>query len=681
MNPNVPIINLPIKSSETMSYNRDIPSTTTDKGQFKALLGQVSGIQQKGYGTGKSIFTDVASEFKSVAEAVPKGQASNSIDVLVLLEKLNLYGLGNTEGSVEALPNDTGTVESIQKRLKEFVLRVIKDRTSCGLTGNPNLTGNENIKIQPADSSLQTYTNVMSKDDVNTLTFENSDIKKLIEEVEDETITVEELVTLISRLNFFNSSTQGLQRTTSQEQITAELNNVLQQFNSLVPKGLENAALTNNLETPKQKIIEVLREYVTGQNDSNNSITGEDNFLSSEVSKELQNLLNNDSSTDNTKLLSVMQKMIANEEVPQEIKSLLKQYEIISQYGFEEVQLTEDSNINLSLPEEDKSFMIHQIMKTGNIEADINNVNEGLIVGKDEKNEVDYLKTKFIESEDKPQIKTHKFYSLLSNSISGEKTITEAQTVVEEKAVKKEWMANNHLEYPNKTIAVNISALDGHSLLKEAIQSENKLIKPDKSLSFTKNFEETTSKKEEKFLEGLIDNKTEAKDDKINILINHTKSLDVKTEDITVKERMSINKSTFVSDIIKSVKFMERSSLKELRVSIAPKELGEIIITVTIEAGKMKTSIAASNKEAYNLLVANAEEIRGSFNNNEIRIQDFSTNIYNGDTTFFKDGSQRQRNEGQGNRSPGKVLGNGEDAGDLTLENDSIIESQINILA
>ncbi|NLM33915.1 MAG: hypothetical protein GX206_00585 [Clostridiales bacterium] len=153
-------------------------------------------------------------------------------------------------------------------------------------------------------------------------------------------------------------------------------------------------------------------------------------------------------------------------------------------------------------------------------------------------------------------------------------------------------------------------------------------------------------------------------------------------EPMQVQSEVVVNRVTFVNDIIKAVKFMETSNLKELKVSINPKEIGELLITVTMESGKMKANIEANSKESYNLLMSNLDEIKKAIGNNEISLQDINVSINQGDTTFFKDSSQRQdrQNENSSNTIRTTKLALEEDV-DISEVNDNLNDSQINMLA
>ena len=187
--------------------------------------------------------------------------------------------------------------------------------------------------------------------------------------------------------------------------------------------------------------------------------------------------------------------------------------------------------------------------------------------------------------------------------------------------------------------------------------------------------------KEEAFLKGILEDKDKG-EGKINLFMNYLK---VSTSAESPNENQSevvVSKVNFVNDIIKTVKFMETSSLKELKVSINPKEIGELLITVTMESGKMKANIEANSKDSYNLLMSNLEDIKKTMASNEVSLQDINVSINQGDTTFFKDSSQRQENQNDSSNT-------GLRARKLSLDDDviiaedseSLIDSQINMLA
>ncbi|MBU5299882.1 flagellar hook-length control protein FliK [Clostridium sporogenes] len=197
------------------------------------------------------------------------------------------------------------------------------------------------------------------------------------------------------------------------------------------------------------------------------------------------------------------------------------------------------------------------------------------------------------------------------------------------------------------------------------------------------NLKENTSK-EDKLLKGLLEDKEQLAGEKINKAVNFMSHLKNSKDinELSSKETLGnlvINKNTMNADIIKSIKYMELNNVKDLTVKIMPKELGEVFIKLTMEGGIMKANIGATTKEAYNLLNSNMQLIEDKLQNSGIKVQELSLNIYNEDTTFFKQGNEKGENS-----NPSKS----NDKADLSSideiqeeENISTIDGNVNILA
>ncbi|MCW6074375.1 flagellar hook-length control protein FliK [Clostridium sporogenes] len=197
------------------------------------------------------------------------------------------------------------------------------------------------------------------------------------------------------------------------------------------------------------------------------------------------------------------------------------------------------------------------------------------------------------------------------------------------------------------------------------------------------NLKENTSK-EDKLLKGLLEDKQQSAGEKINKAVNFMSHLKNSTDinELSSKEALGnlvINKNTMNADIIKSIKYMELNNVKDLTVKIMPKELGEVFIKLTMEGGIMKANIGATTKEAYNLLNSNMQLIEDKLQNSGIKVQELSLNIYNEDTTFFKQGNEKGKNS-----NPSKS-GNKENLSSMDEipeeENISTIDGNVNILA
>lgn len=188
-----------------------------------------------------------------------------------------------------------------------------------------------------------------------------------------------------------------------------------------------------------------------------------------------------------------------------------------------------------------------------------------------------------------------------------------------------------------------------------------------------------TGKKEEELLKSLTtDDKSDNQDPKITNFMNKFAIMkNDKAEAIKLPE--VINQKNLAGDIIKTLKYMEINSMKNLTVKINPKELGEVVINITMEAGAMKAAITASNKEAYNLLQMNLQDINSKLNNNDVKISNLSLNVYSEDTTFHSNESGREKQNQGNNKNQSKVQGISLD--EETTKEDLGLESNVNKLA
>jgi Flagellar hook-length control protein len=187
------------------------------------------------------------------------------------------------------------------------------------------------------------------------------------------------------------------------------------------------------------------------------------------------------------------------------------------------------------------------------------------------------------------------------------------------------------------------------------------------------------SKGDESFLKNLLSDNND-KISRVTNFMSQFNNMKVDNNAVSDLEKVVINKNTIGTDMIKALKYMQTNNMKDLTVKINPKELGEVVIKITMESGVMKASINAANKEAYSLLNSNLSDITSKLQNNDIKIQDLSLNLYNEDTTFFKDGSDKNRS---GSEQKGKkaetVDAIGED--EIGIDSQNETDSNVNILA
>lgn len=223
---------------------------------------------------------------------------------------------------------------------------------------------------------------------------------------------------------------------------------------------------------------------------------------------------------------------------------------------------------------------------------------------------------------------------------------------------------------------------EGSKLHSENTQAEtlvSAVAKNDGKSSETKlSMESGNSKTDEDFLKNLLSDNNNGKISKVTNFMAQFNNAKIENANVANVDNLVINKNNLGADIIKTVKFMELNNMKDLTVKINPKELGEVVIKLTMESGAMKATITASNKEAYNLLNSNLIDMTNKLQNSDMKIESLALNVYNEDTTFFKDGSNSQRsneeNKGRKGNSVGAIA-------EEEIDNLSAVDNNLNILA
>lgn len=198
--------------------------------------------------------------------------------------------------------------------------------------------------------------------------------------------------------------------------------------------------------------------------------------------------------------------------------------------------------------------------------------------------------------------------------------------------------------------------------------------------------------KEEKLLTSLADPNKEKSEsvisknnNKMNKVFNFLSQFErVAPENKVVQapEKYNINKSQFVDDMIKNFKYMDKNGTKEMTVKIVPKELGEVVIKLTMEGNFIKASVTATNKETYNLLNSNLHEIVNKLTNENMKIQSFNINLYNGDTAFLSQNSDNHNFSGQQDRRNSSNTRTNDINTNIEVHSEEVHEqNNINILA
>lgn len=655
MNNYVPIINALNKINTSQQFKRDMSCLTKEGDGFKSLLGQFTSTETASTEISPNQIKDIFKEMKGFVQQLNDDKL---VSKLGIVKNLDSTDLDNSEllTKVEELIKNADLPQDIQSKLENYIERLDTLFLETGDINKENLSNVVYSDLKYNYSMDNKYnTKVKSEKTSSSIDGETGEaLKAVLEDLDEETASLEEVLKLISTLypisferklsrdegtislnadaleNYavnFENKLPGDEEPTSVNNLSAmtkgtaptELKKLLGDIAALNFDAIENYVVNEkNLDnsmsntvgqalgvedntTVKQLMISLIRDLISEQNTENSSGADENVKVTKEIAQEIKLVEESQGPVGKSILLRVIQQLQTNEELSPELEKVFREYEVFAEAGIEETKLSDLSKVKGDLLGDIKKSLVKQI--------------------------------KLI-------------------ALDGEKS--------EDKFSNKQ---NINFQLQVKPEEAKLSTLEK--------------IEGAKTSS-----EYSTTQKEERFLKGLVGEGSKEKDDKLSLFMNHHRGFSVETNNEINQGKVSVNKATFVSDIIKTVKFMDSNNLKELKVSINPKELGELVVTVTIEAGKMKANISAANKEAYNLIMSNMDEIKNSLGNSEIRIQDFSVNIYQGDTSFFKDGSQRHNGDTQKNNTNGKS-GTVTIEDDMTLEEtkDSISDNQINILA
>ena len=224
-----------------------------------------------------------------------------------------------------------------------------------------------------------------------------------------------------------------------------------------------------------------------------------------------------------------------------------------------------------------------------------------------------------------------------------------------------------------KQVTIKNTTVDMQTLVKSQLllsgSSNNDTTKQNKDLGYSKSNTDV-----DKILQKIANQDGSDKTQSFSNLVNRVSNQnDIATT--KVADSLLISKDSLTNDVIKTVKFMNVNDIKDLTVKIAPKDLGEVVIKLTQEGNVMKATITTSNKEAYQLINSNLQEINDKISSNNTSIQSFSVDVFNGERSFFKQGSQQNNESGKGKNS--KVDSIEEDDGIETISNN---DNNLNIL-
>ncbi|MCG4570645.1 flagellar hook-length control protein FliK [Clostridium cochlearium] len=285
---------------------------------------------------------------------------------------------------------------------------------------------------------------------------------------------------------------------------------------------------------------------------------------------------------------------------------------------------------------------IEGLLKEGNelsktIEELVLNIVED--ISKEENVDLNGINIKDLGLEEK--VNKEEFKALFKNPETEEETLKEIKSqissLIKEEILPKE-DANVKKDFNNTVVP-----------------KENLNVKVEtKKENLTQNSAEESFSKEENSEEAVLKNILGDKEDNkfskaVNFMNQFNKVANVENLETENLENIVATKETLKTDVIKAVKYMELNNIKNLTVKINPKELGELVIRITMESGKMKANITANNKEAFNLLNANLQDITDKLQKGAIKIENFSLNLYE-DTTFFSNDKEKGKEGFKGNK-------------------------------
>lgn len=191
-----------------------------------------------------------------------------------------------------------------------------------------------------------------------------------------------------------------------------------------------------------------------------------------------------------------------------------------------------------------------------------------------------------------------------------------------------------------------------------------------------------TDDKEEKLLKDLLGDGIKNEKDSISTRITNviTRFENLQTnKPVLIEGKAVVNRENFNLDFIKTIKYMDLNNVKELAVKVVPKDLGEIVIRLTMDNGIMKANITAANKEAFELLNSQLPFINNELVKQNVSIQSFSLSLYNGDNFLFSGNGGFGREQGENGRRNTKVESLQEE--NTVFEENGYEDNSLNILA
>ncbi|RDY28928.1 flagellar hook-length control protein FliK [Romboutsia weinsteinii] len=146
-----------------------------------------------------------------------------------------------------------------------------------------------------------------------------------------------------------------------------------------------------------------------------------------------------------------------------------------------------------------------------------------------------------------------------------------------------------------------------------------------------------------------------------------------------INPSIAIRESVMVEDIVKNINYLQSNDLKELKVNLSPKELGDMVIKIIKSEKESRVLITVSKEEIFNLVSKNIDEINKHLSDLDIRVKDVEVEIKSDNQNYFSENFNNESKEGNSKRSHHNTYGN-EDNIDI-LEEEKSSDENLNLLA
>ena len=144
--------------------------------------------------------------------------------------------------------------------------------------------------------------------------------------------------------------------------------------------------------------------------------------------------------------------------------------------------------------------------------------------------------------------------------------------------------------------------------------------------------------KEDLILQSIIDGKAVNATDRFTMV---SSNYSVSSNNIVTAKEL-INEATMARDLVQNIKFMSAEGIDKLMVKINPRELGELVISLSKDANGMKADIEVTNKETYRMLLQNSDEIKKYLGEQNIKIDEVNISLAKDTTEHKTDSSLEQ---------------------------------------